>query len=295
MRSVMMRLLLLPLLAIIFAVNLSPTAAAEPKLKALIVDGQNNHNWRGTTPELKKLLEETGLFTVDVSTSPSKGSEGFRPNFASYHVVVLNYNGAEWPKETQEDFVNYVKNGGGVVVYHAANNAFPKWREYNEIIGLGGWGGRTEKDGPYIRYRDGQIVRDETPGRGGSHGKQHEYLVTTIDSEHPITKGLPKQWLHVADELYDRLRGPAQNLTVLCTAFSDKATGGTGEHEPVLFTVQYGKGRVFHTVMGHDVKQVKCVGFAVTFQRGAEWAATGKVTQPLPTAMPTTEKTLSRD
>mgnify|MGYP005849500527 CR=1 FL=1 len=284
---------LLPLL-LVSAVLLPLSSAAEPKRKALIVDGQNNHNWRGTTPELKKLLLETGLFTVDVATAPSKGTEGFRPNFASYDVVVLNYNGEEWPNETKEDFDHYVKNGGGVVVYHAANNSFPKWAEYNEIIGLGGWGGRNEKDGPYIRYRDGQVVRDETPGRGGSHGKQHEYLVTTIDTEHPITKGLPKQWLHVADELYDRLRGPAKNLTVLSTALSDKATGGTGEHEPVLFTVQYGKGRVFHTVMGHDVKQVNCVGFAVTFQRGTEWAATGQVTQPLPQAMPTPEKTLSR-
>ncbi len=266
--------------------------ADEPKLRALIVDGQNNHNWKATTPVLKKYLEQTGFFTVDVATTRGKNTDGFRPKFADYGVVVMNYNGANWPKETRESFVNYVRNGGGLVIFHAANNSFPKWKEYNEMIGLGGWGGRNEKDGPYIRYRDGKIVRDTSPGRGGSHGRQHEYVVETINTEHPITKGLPAQWRHVSDELYDRLRGPAKDLTVLATAYSAKRTGGTGENEPVLFTIKYGKGRVFHTVMGDNVKQMNCVGFAVTLQRGTEWAATGKVTQLIPKEMPTAEEVL---
>ncbi len=265
--------------------------ADEKKLKALIVDGQNNHNWKGTTPILKKYLEQAGIFTVDVATT-GRNTAKFNPKFSDYSVVVLNYNGADWPQKTQENFVDYMRNGGGLVVFHAANNSFPKWKEYNRIIGLGGWGGRNEKDGPYIRYRNGKVVRDSSPGRGGSHGRQHEYVVETINSKHPITKGLPEKWLHVRDELYDRLRGPAENLTVLSISYSDKATGGTGENEPVLFTIKYGKGRVFHTVMGDNVKQMDCVGFAVTLQRGTEWAATGKVTQKIPKKMPTAEKVL---
>ncbi|MBM4097665.1 MAG: ThuA domain-containing protein [Planctomycetes bacterium] len=264
----------------------------EPKIKALIVDGQNNHNWKATTPVLKDLLEQTKLFTVDVATSPEKGSAGFKPKFSDYAVVVMNYNGDDWSTETQASFVDFVKNGGGLVIYHAADNSFPKWTEYNEMIGLGGWGGRNEKDGPYIRYRDGKIVRDESKGRGGSHGKQHEYVVEHIDREHPITKGLSAKWRHASDELYDRLRGPAKNLTVLATAFSDKSTGGSGENEPALMTIDYGKGRIFHTIMGHDVKQMNCVGFAVTYQRGVEWAATGKVTQKVPEKFPTPDKVL---
>ena len=271
----------------------SHSQANEASIKVLIVDGQNNHNWAGTTPILKAHLEQTKLFTVQVATSPAKGSEGFTPMFSEYDVVVMNYNGDDWPKTTQEDFEAFVKNGGGLVIYHAADNSFPSWKAYNEMIGLGGWGGRNEKDGPYIRYREGQVVRDETPGRGGSHGAQHAYVVEHIDREHPITKGLPSKWLHVSDELYDRLRGPAKNLHVLAVAYSDKKTGGTGENEPVLFTIEYGNGRVFHTVMGHDVSQIQCVGFAVTFQRGTEWAATGKVTQQAPQAFPTQEQTLS--
>ena len=68
-------------------------------------------------------------------------------------------------------------------------------------------------------------------------------------------------------------------MKVLATAYADPQKGGTGEHEPILFTVRYGKARVFHTVLGHDREQLRCVGFIVTFQRGTEWAATGRVTQ----------------
>ena len=128
---------------------LAAYALAAPPYKALIVDGQNGHDWKGTTPVLKKLLEETKLFTVDVATSPPKGEDmsGFKPDFAAYSVVVSNYQGDPWPEATQKAFVEYVKNGGGLVVYHFACVAFPQWKEYNEMIGLGGWGGRNEKDG----------------------------------------------------------------------------------------------------------------------------------------------------
>ncbi|MFN7289485.1 MAG: ThuA domain-containing protein, partial [Pirellula sp.] len=238
---------------LMIASTIYSTHAIEPSIKVLIVDGQNNHNWKATTPVLKAHLEQTKLFTVAVATSPASGSEGFAPKFSDFDVVVMNYNGDDWSKETQKSFESFVENGGGLVIYHAADNSFPSWKAYNEMIGLGGWGGRNEKDGPYIRYRDGKVVRDETPGGGGSHGAQHAYVVQHIDTEHPITKGLPSKWRHASDELYDRLRGPAKNLHVIAVAYSDKKTGGTGENEPVLFTIEYGTGRVFHTVMGHDV------------------------------------------
>jgi len=259
---------------------LATSVFAESKLKALIVDGQNNHDWKSTTPLLKKHLEDSGLFTVDVATSPG-GTDlaGFEPKFADYQIVVSNYNGAAWPKATQDALVDFVRGGGGLVVVHAANNSFPEWKEYNEMIGLGGWGGRNEKSGPYVRFKDGRFVRDNSPGGGGSHGSQHPFQVVVRNDSHPITAGLPSAWLHAPDELYDRLRGPADNLTILATAYSDPGTGGTGEHEPMIMTVGYGKGRVFHTPMGHSPDAMRCVGFIVTLQRGSEWAATGKVTQ----------------
>jgi type 1 glutamine amidotransferase len=264
--------------------------------RALLIDGQNNHDWKATTPYLKRYLEETGLFGVDVLTTPDKGGDmaAFRPKFKDYAIVVLNYNGEDWTPETEKDFVSYMRKGGGLVVVHAANNAFPTWPEFNEMIGLGGWGGRTEKSGPYLRLREGKWVPDMTPGRGGHHGKQHAYKLTLRDGEHPITKGLPKEWMHAQDELYDNLRGPAKNVQVLATAFADPATGGNGEHEPLLMVLPYGKGRVFHTALGHAVPAMQSVDFIVTLQRGAEWAATGKVTQQIPADFPGPDKVSQR-
>ena len=270
------------------------TAKSEHKLlKALIVDGQNNHDWKATTPVLKRLLEQTSLFTVDVATSPGpkESMAAFKPDFAKYDVIVANYTGADWPKETQDALVSYMNNGGGLVIFHAADNAFPKWTEWNEMIALGGWGGRNEKSGPMVRYRDGKVVLDNSPGVGGSHGPQHEFQVVTRDRFNPIMAGLPEKWMHASDELYSTLRGPAKNMTILATAYADPAQKGTGENEPMLFTVRYGKGRIFHTVLGHAAEQMRSVGFIVTYQRGAEWAATGRVTQvEVPEDMSTADK-----
>ena len=267
--------------------------AAEP-IKVLILDGQNNHKWAQTTPVMEKILESSGVFTVDVATSPPRGKStaSFKPEFARYDVVLSNYNGADWPKETQEAFVAYVKGGGGLVVIHAADNAFGKWKEYNEMIGVGGWGGRNEKSGPMLRWREGKIVRDMTPGRGGSHGPQHDFQVVTRDATHPITAGVPTKWMHVKDELYSTLRGPAKNLSVLTTALADKAKRGSGEHEPVMMAITYGKGRIYHDVLGHAGAQMHCVGFITLLKRGTEWAATGKVvrTAAIPADFPTAEK-----
>jgi len=186
--------------------------------------------------------------------------------------------------------VKYVRNGGGLVIYHFACAAFPKWKQYNEMIGLGGWGGRDEKSGPYVRWRNGQIVRDTSPGKCGAHGPMQPFQLVIREPNHPITKGLPEKFMHVPDELYGWLRGPAKNLTVLATAFAPKDKGGSDEHEPILFTVSYGKGRVFQNAMGHTGKELKSVAFIVTFQRGGEWAASGKVTKKVPDDFPTADK-----
>ena len=138
--------------------------------------------------------------------------------------------------------------------------------------------------------KEGKVVRDETPGRGGNHGAQWEFPVIVRDAEHPITKGMPTEWLHAKDELYDQLRGPAKSMQILATAESTV----TGRNEPMIFTIGYGKGRVFHTPMGHAEYSVECVGFITTLLRGTEWAATGKVTIPIPADFPTAEKTSSR-
>jgi len=284
---------LLPFVLAVAAIATPFAPANGAPLKALIVDGQNNHNWKGTTPLIRDILEETELFTVDVATSPPRGGDmsSFKPDFAAYDVVVSNYNGASWPEETRQAFEEYIAGGGGLVVIHAADNAFGNWPAYNEMIGLGGWGGRNEKSGPYVYYQDDKLVRDTSPGRGGGHGSQYPIQIVVREKQHPAVAKLPERFMHSKEELYIKLRGPAKNMTVLATARSRD----TKRDEPVLMAIDYGQGRVFHTVLGHGPHQFRSVALIVTLQHGTEWAATGKVTQELPDDMPSADSASRRE
>uniref|UniRef100_UPI0040489918 ThuA domain-containing protein n=1 Tax=Mariniflexile sp. TaxID=1979402 RepID=UPI0040489918 len=300
------------------------------KLKALIIDGENSHGvWPKTTMMLKDYLEQTGMFEVDVDRTfytwqgphynkmsgiddikelltlyPIKSEKqhiavdkstpdpNYSPNFEKYDVVISNFGwkASNWPEATKTNFENYMKNGGGFVVVHAADNSWGNWEAFNKMIGIGGWDDRTEKSGPYLYYGDNLVLqKDRSEGNGGSHGPQHEFVLDTRAPEHPIMKGLPASWMHAKDELYERLRGPAENVTVLATGYSDVGDKATKRHEPLLMTIDYGKGRTFHSTLGHMDYSMECVGFITTFQRGAEWAATGKVTQKVPSDFPTSD------
>jgi uncharacterized protein len=283
----------------LLTVSLPMVAAAADLIPVMLLDGQSGgpyHQWRLVTPVLKKQLEETGLFRVDVVTSPQSDGDfsTFNPDFKKYKVVVSNYDAPEWPDRLKKAFEDYMNAGGGFVSVHAANNAFPGWGAYNRMIGIGGWRGRNEKSGPLWFIRDGKLTSDPSPGNAGSHGARWPYAITAQQPEHPILKGLPKVRMHAGDELYATLRGPGENMTVLATALSETANRGTGREEPILLTLSYGKGRIFHTVMGHDVAALSCVGFIATFQRGTEWAATGKVTQKVPANFPTADAVSTR-
>jgi uncharacterized protein len=263
-------------------------------IRVLLLDGQSGgpyHAWQLTTAVLKKELEDAGLFNVTVATSPKFGEDfsAFKPEFSKYQAIVLNYDAPDWPADLREQLETYVKNGGGLVIVHAADNSFPDWPAFNQMIGIGGWRGRTEKSGPMWYFKDGKLVSDDSAGSAGSHGNRLPFQVETRAPEHPIMKGLPRVWMHGADELYATLRGPGQNMTVLATAHSDPANHGTGHDEPMLMVLSYGKGRIFHTTMGHDVAALSCTGFITTYQRGAEWAATGRVTQKVPADFPTAD------
>jgi uncharacterized protein len=270
-----------------------PVYAADT-IHVMLLDGQSGgpyHAWQKVTPVLKKELEQTGLFQVDVVTAPSNGDfTGFQPDFQKYQVVVSNYDAPDWPDNLKSAFEQYMQNGGGLVTVHAADNAFANWPAFNKMIGIGGWRSRNEQAGPLWYYKEGKLVSDTSPGNAGSHGNRLPFALTIQDSDHPITKGLPKVFMHAGDELYATLRGPGENMKVLATAHSEPGNRGTGRDEPMLMVLQYGKGRVFHTTLGHDIPALSCVAFITTFQRGTEWAATGKVTQKIPADFPTADK-----
>ena len=256
-----------------------PAAAPGPaKTAVLIITGQSNHNWRGTTPLLRKALEDTGKFDVHVTEEfRGAGPETLAP----YDLVVLNYfdrNLPElrWGDRADAALLDFLRSGKGMVVYHFSVAAFNGWTEY-EKLSAGNW--RPDK---------------------GHHSAPHNFVVEIKDQEHPITKGLRLSFPQANDELYANLRWqPAGSYHLLATANDDHALYaarrtdsrapqplvGDSANEPMLWTTEYGKGRVFVTALGHDVEQVQTPAFVTTFARGAEWAATGKVTLPIPGTM----------
>ena len=289
-----MRRILLGTMLVLFA--MAPVAWAA-QIRVMILDGESGgpyHNWSLTTPVLKEEIEDTGLFAVTVVTAPPSSGDlsSFHPKFSDYQVVVMNYDAPDWPENLRTEFEKYMSGGGGLVIVHAADNAFPDWPAYNEMIGVGGWRHRNEAAGPHWFFQDGELASDASPGLAGQHGARLPFQVVTRDANHPIMKGLPQVWMHANDELYAGLRGPGKNMTVLATAYSDAKNKGTGRDEPMIMVLRYGKGRIFHTTMGHDVFALSCVGFMTIFQRGTEWAATGRVTQKAPADFPTA-KTVS--
>jgi type 1 glutamine amidotransferase len=258
--------LLLPALAALLP-------AQQPKIQALIITGQNipAHDWRLSTPVLKKLLEDTGKFEVRVTEEfRGAGPETLAP----YQVVIVNYYDQKkpdlrWGERTDAALANYVRSGKGLVVYHFSAAAFDGWTEFEQMCG-GNW-----------------------RPNNGHHSARHDFTLDVKDSDHPIMRGMKKSFPEPNDELYANLKWqPPANIHVLATAFDDyklytnkkdaQPHDGAGKNEPMLWTVKYGSGRVFVTALGHDSEAMKSAAFITTFTRGAEWAATGQVTIPVP-------------
>ena len=272
---------------------LAGQAPAAEKISVLIIDGQNHaaHPWKVSTPILKDLLLKTGRFNVEVSTTPPPKApkedwEQFRPDPSKYGVVLVNYNGQDgpgnnWPAEVTAAFEKYVQGGGGLVFYHAAVFSFPNWPEWNKMMGMG-WRGAGFGERVYLDDEGKAVRQPKGQGPGGGHGPAHPFEITVREKDHPTMKGLPAKWAHVTDELYHGMRGPCENMTILATAFSAKDKGGTGGHEPMAWTVSYGKGRVFVSLLGHDAKNLAAPDSEALITRGCEWAATGEVTLPAP-------------
>ena len=235
---------------------------------------------------------------MDVSTSPAADApkeawDQWRPEFAKYDVVLSNFNGGHkptslhWPRKVEKALEEYVSGGGGLVIYHSANNSFPNWPAYNEMIGLG-WRDKDFGPGLIVSRDEKVVVIPKGEGRNPGHGPEHDFQVTVLNTDHPITKGLPKKWMHPHEQLTHGQHGPAKNMTVLSYAYSKD----TGDNEVMDWVIPYGKGRVYVTMLGHLWKDkpdtaMRCIGFQTMLIRGCEWAATGKVSYPVPEDFPT--------
>lgn len=270
-------------------------AQKEKVIKVLIVDGFSNHDWKQTTDVTKWILEETGRFKVYVSTIPVDSMERltWTAQFDKYDVVIQNTNnihnpGLRWPLQAEKALENYVKEGGGLYILHSANNAFPHWKQYDEMIGLG-WRKSTvgvaleiDADKKIVRHAPGE-------GKGTGHGDRFNALIHILN-RHPINKNYPAAWQTVNTEVYSFPRGPAKNLTILSYAYD---SSGTKKMWPVEWVVAYGNGRVYNSSLGHLWKGEKfppayrCVGYQTTVIRATEWLATGTVTYPVPENFPT--------
>jgi hypothetical protein len=299
------------LLVLLCAAALARPAAAfaasasrppDGKIRVLIVDGYSNHDWKLTTRLIRAILEPTGLCTVAVATSPpsaaAPGWDTWRPNFRDYDVVIQNYNdingGPPWPAAVRGDFEDFVRNGGGVYIFHSAQNAFADWPAYNEIIGLG-W--RKKSYGTAIAVgEDGRLI-SYPPGQGlnTGHAPNGEVVVRLL-GEHPIHAGLPAAWKTPHLEVYYDARGPAENVEVLSYARDPRY----GQNWPVEWTVRYGKGRAYIATFGHvwrgDVQpeSMRCAGVQTLIVRAVQWLAGRPVTFPVPADFPTEQRTSLR-
>ena len=237
-------------------------APATNRLSVLILSGRNNHDWRQTTPALRRILEQTGRFTVEVTEDPSRCD---RATFARCQVVVGNWSawpdvtGRQWGPVAEQAFVDFVRGGGGFAVFHAGCATSYDWPEYQRMC-CGFWDLKTT-----------------------GHGPIHEFQVSFTGAPHPVTQGLAN--FFIRDELWHRL-GIQTNKTVLATAFSAPDKGGSGQNEPVVMTTQFGQGRCFHLVLGHDAATMENQAWKTLMTRGIEWAATGRVTLPPPASWP---------
>jgi type 1 glutamine amidotransferase len=279
-----------PFVAILALAAATAWSAAEP-VRVLVIDGFSNHDWRTTTARIRDLLEADGGFAVTVSTSPDAAApraalEAWQPPIAAADVVLLSCNDlgkpVVWPDAVRSQIEQFVRGGGGLCIFHSANNAFAHWPAYNRMIGLG-W--RPSAFGDALVVEDAGTVRRIPAGEGPgtSHGKRVDALITRV-GEHPIHRGFPRQWRAADLEVYTYARGPAENIEVL--SYSKDNQFGLGF--PIEWTVRYGEGRVYNSTFGHlwagdtNPPAFRCAGFRTILVRTLRWLAGREDAAPAP-------------
>jgi type 1 glutamine amidotransferase len=289
-------------LLVCLSVQSAAASGSQRKIRVLIVDGFSNHDWRLTTELLRGILEPSGLFEVSVSTAPaaavSPGWEQWKPSFSDYDVVIQTCNdiggGPSWPREVQIAFEKFVQHGGGALVFHSGNNAFPDWAAYNQMIGLG-WRKKTQGDALTVDQREKVVRIPSGQGEDTGHGSRSDVVVHRLGDD-PIHHGMPHAWKTPTLEVYYYARGPAKNLHVLSYGYNQH----TGMNWPLEWTVGFGRGRIYSSTFGHvwkgDVQplSLRCAGEQTLLLRTLQWLANRPVTVPVPPDFPTEKATSIR-
>tara|TARA_R110002111_G_C5916168_1_gene365524 strand:- start:39 stop:998 length:960 start_codon:yes stop_codon:yes gene_type:complete len=302
-------------LAIIICIYSTGNAQAEKRIQILILQSYSYHDSDFQAHTFEKILRQTGDYHIDkiIGTVDTYWFDQ-EFNFTDYDLIVSSGLGVDnIPLDIASKLEEYIKNGGNMALVHqgVTSFGFQDWPVFQKIIGFGWYGSHS---GTHTYWDDNTKSWIETPryhGVAPAHGKQHQFVVQIRDVDHPITKGMQQEWMHGMDEFYHGMRGSAENVEILATAFSDIDMFGSGRHEPIAWTSQYGAGRVFVTVLGHVFQEkfadgvpginsfenkyqaIHCIGFQSLFARGVEWAATGNVSIGFPTDFPTKEKSIS--
>lgn len=239
-------------------IAIMPSCSKTANYKALIITGQSNHDWKVSSEAIKQILDETGMFSSTIMTTPQKGEDmsDFNPDFLKYNLVVLDYEGDIWPEAINAALTDYVKQGGGLLMYN------------------------SKSDPGGIVVPDSVILL-----------KRQDFAISNEISDHPVTNGLPARWLHPADVIVQGMKPAGEDSQVLAAAYIGNEFRGPRQREPVMIARNLGEGRIFTTLLGtpddNENTALHCAGFIVTLQRGAEWAATGEVTQEVPFDFPT--------
>ncbi|MBI4873766.1 MAG: ThuA domain-containing protein [Acidobacteria bacterium] len=245
-----------------------PALLCAAPLRVLIVTGETDlpyHDWRVTTPFLKQALENTGRFAVAVLEEP----RGLTARaLAGYDAILLNYNGPRWGPAAEGAVEDFLRSGKGMLAFHGVSYGTFFGQVMNQR-----WTAPAGGDQGWVAYAEmmGQTWKPENIG----HSKRHVYTVKWTDPKHPIARGLEPAF-QANDELYHKM-DLRPNVHVIATAYSDPKLNGTGRDEPQIWTVPFGKGRVVHITLGHDLTALRLPGVLAAFTRSLEWAATAAV------------------
>jgi len=300
-----LRIFSICLVMLLFNANMSASTSQNAhEIKLLIIDGFSNHDWQRTTQSIVHILNIYNGFKIDVSTSPDNSAtidqiESWDPDFSAYDVVLLNCNDLGnpviWSSLIQSNLERFVAGGGGLYIFHSANNGFEKWNEYNKMIGLG-WRNKNSGKASVVEDDGTVTIVEAGDGENTSHGARVNALVTRIGN-HPIQKGLPKSWIYADIEVYTYARGPMENVTILTYAKDERYK----KNFPIEWVVKYGKGRVYNSSLGHFWKDqqnpegMRCAAFQTEMVRALQWLAKVKVDRSLPRDFPNTKEVSLRN